>query len=1124
MPVPGLPEIRPGDDLAGMIIDACQASTGIEDHDVLVVSQKVVSKAEGMVVEVDPDDPQSHKPLVLDESVRVVRRRGDLIISETKHGFVCASAGIDRSNVAPNIAALLPEDSDRSARRIRDAIAGRVGATVGIIVADTFGRPWRRGLTDVAIGCAGIVPILDLRGTDDAVGRELPGHRGLHRRRARRGGRAGTGQGDRHRRRRHPGRRPSVVRRRWCRRPDRPSPQRGPLPMTDPAEAPPTAERGTSVAELPPLVQRLPPAPDPDALLDGFVDFVTGEGISLYESQESAILELLAGNNVILNTPTGSGKSLVAAAAHFTALAADRRSVYTAPIKALVSEKFFALCRDFGAERVGMITGDASVNADAPIICCTAEILANQALRDGEAADVDVVIMDEFHYYADPQRGWAWQVPLLELGHCQFLLMSATLGKTDFFERELERRTGRETALVASGERPVPLDFEYRRTTLHQSISELLSSDRAPIYLVHFTQREATEAAQGYLSLDPLTKAEKALVRDAIGGFRFDSPVGGDLRRYLLGGVGVHHAGLLPKYRLLVEKLAQDGLLKIICGTDTLGVGVNVPIRSVLFTQLCKYDGSTTRVLSNREFAQIAGRAGRKGFDSIGHVWVQAPPHVVENLRQDEKAAADPKKRKKAVKKKPPERGYAHWTEDTFDKLVGGAPEPLTSSFRVNHQMILTLLDRPGDGCGAVRRLVTDNHETRKRQRGHILRAIAIYRSLLDADLLETLDTPDEDGRLVRVMLDLQDEFALHQPLSLWALEAIGQLAAGPHLDGADPDSANAHGADPDGAAHDELGADRATDDPGADDAVADGIAHALDVVSIIESVLESPGVVIASQIDLAKRDLIAELKAAGVEYEERMERLAEVEAPKPNKEWIYRSFDEFRVRHPWVGGDNVAPKSIVRDMFERVMTFKEYVQHYGLKRSEGVLLRYLSDAYRALVQNIPADDKTDDIVDVTEWLGEVVRHVDSSLIDEWERLVDPDEAIGAAPRPPGEDAHDVTTNQRAFTVMVRNEIFRWVELLARGHAGDIPVDGDQAAALRDALDTYLDAYGEILLDADARGPHRFIYDHGVGSVTQILADPDGIDEWRLRATVDHDRSRDEGRAVLTLVGLVPAA
>ncbi len=842
--------------------------------------------------------------------------------------------------------------------------------------------------------------------------------------------------------------------------------------------------------DVPSLVAYLPPGsghgagsgePAPDELLDGFVDFAVTQGIELYPAQEEAILELLAGNHVILNTPTGSGKSLVAAAGHFMALATGRRSFYTAPIKALVSEKFFALRRDFGTERVGMITGDASINPDAPIICCTAEILANRALRNGEDSDVDMVIADEFHYYADPQRGWAWQVPLLELSHAQFLLMSATLGSTDFFCEDLTRRTGRPTTLVTSAERPVPLEFEYRRTTLHQSISDLLEQDRAPIYLVHFTQREATEAAQGYLSLDPLSKTQKDLVKQAVGGFKFDSPVGKDLRRYILGGVGVHHAGLLPKYRLLVEKLAQEGLLKIICGTDTLGVGVNVPIRSVLFTQLHKYDGSTTRVLTNREFQQIAGRAGRRGFDHVGYVWAQAPEHVVDNLRAEAKAAQAAKdknrNRKKVVKKKPPERRYAHWNEDTFDKLITGEPEPLTSSFQVTHQMLLTMLDRPGDGCGAVKRLLTDNHETRKRQRGHIKRAIAMYRSLLDADLLELLDEPDAEGRTIRVNFDLQDEFALHQPLSLWAIEAVDEL-------------------------------DR--DDPG----------YALSVLSTIESVLESPGVILAAQINKAKDELMADMKARGVEYEERMEKLAEVEHPKPEKDRIYESFDRFRIHHPWVGGDNVKPKSIVRDMLTQAMTFREYINHYGLKRSEGVVLRYLTDTYKALIQNVPADSATDEVMDVVEWLGAVVRQVDSSLIDEWEQLTaaadDLDAEVPHSPAvgPPGVDADDITTNRRAFTVMVRNEMFRWVEVIAR-HRYDLLPTGSDDRDPEVELAHYWDEFDEVRIDAEARARTRFFYDHDAGLATQTLHDPDGIDAWRIEGRVDREASADTGGAVL---------
>ena len=689
-----------------------------------------------------------------------------------------------------------------------------------------------------------------------------------------------------------------------------------------------------------PLAARLG-APSP---LDGFVDYVTSEGISLYPAQEEALLEILDGRNVIMNTPTGSGKSLVAAGAHFAALAAGRRSVYTAPLKALVSEKFFALCEAFGAERVGMITGDAAVNPRAPIICATAEILANQALRDGDEADVDVVIADEFHFYADPQRGWAWQVPLLTLPQCQFVLLSATLGPTQRFADELTRRTGRETTTVRSAERPVPLRFEYGTAPLHASIEDLLERNRAPIYVVHFTQREAIEAAQAYTSIGVLTRAERDRVAEAVGGFKFDSPIGKDLRRLIGHGVGVHHAGLLPKYRLLTERLAQQGLLKLICGTDTLGVGVNVPIRTVLFTQLCKYDGQRTRLLNAREFHQIAGRAGRAGFDEEGWVRVQAPAHWIENRIVTEKAAADRKNKRKVVKRRPPERNYAHWNEETFTRLTGAEPEPLVSSFEVSHQMVMHVLDRAGDGCADLRRLLVENHETRRRQRRHIRRAVAIYRSLLEAGVVEVLESPDEWGRRVRVTVDLQDSFALHQPLSLFAVEALGVL---------DPDEAD----------------------------------YPRDVLSVIESVLENPGPVIAAQIERLRTELLGELKAQGVPYEERMERLAAVEHPKPLRDFLYGSFDIFRRHHPWVEGENVRPKSIAREMHEQAMTFGEYVNHYGLKRSEGLLLRYLSDAYRALVQNVPAERRTPALDELTDSLGALVRGVDSSLIDEWERL-----------------------------------------------------------------------------------------------------------------------------------------
>ena len=552
--------------------------------------------------------------------------------------------------------------------------------------------------------------------------------------------------------------------------------------------------------------------------------------------------------------------------------------------------------------------------------------------------------MDEFHYYGDRDRGWAWQVPLLELPRSRFLLMSATLGDTAGLRRDLTGRTGRDTALVASAERPVPLDVEYRETPLHVSIEELLKSGRAPVYIVHFTQREATTRAQSLTSLKVLDADEKAAVKEAVGGFRFDTPIGKDLRRFVLAGIGVHHAGMLPKYRLLVEKLAQQGHLKLICGTDTLGVGVNVPIRTVLFTQLYKYDGRRTRVLSVRDFQQIAGRAGRRGFDTVGSVWVQAPEHAVENKRAEMRAAGDPKKLRKLVRKKPPERGYAHYDDKTLTRLWEGTPETLESSFDVTHAMMLNVLDRPGDGCAAMKRLLVDNHEPRSRQRRHIRKAVGVFRSLIDAEIVEVLDEPDESGRPVRVNIDLQDEFRLNQPLGLFAVEAVSVL------DSEAPD-------------------------------------YYLQALSVAESVLEDPLAVLLAQRDAARDELMTRMKEEGVEYEERMARLAEVTWPRPEAEFIEPAFETFARHHPWVGHLRPSPKSVVRDMVEHADTFNQYVSRYGLKRSEGLVLRYLTDCYRALVQTVPVAAVDDRLAEVTEWLGALVRDVDSSLLDEWERL-----------------------------------------------------------------------------------------------------------------------------------------
>ncbi|GLY00356.1 MULTISPECIES: DEAD/DEAH box helicase [Actinoplanes] len=825
------------------------------------------------------------------------------------------------------------------------------------------------------------------------------------------------------------------------------------------------------------LTDRIPGTAEPDAVFDAFQTWVTEQGITLYPHQEEALIEIATGANVILNTPTGSGKSLVAVGAHFAALAGDRTTFYTAPIKALVSEKFFALCAVFGAKNVGMLTGDASVNADAPIICCTAEILANLALREGADADVGQVVMDEFHFYAEPDRGWAWQVPLIELPQAQFLLMSATLGDTTRFVDDLSRRTGRQTAVVANAERPVPLLFEYAMTPLHETIEELLSTRQSPVYIVHFTQAAALERAQSLMSINMCTREEKEKIAAAIGNFRFTAGFGRTLSRLVRHGIGVHHAGMLPKYRRLVETLAQAGLLKVICGTDTLGVGINVPIRTVLFTGLSKYDGVKTRLLKAREFHQIAGRAGRAGYDTIGTVIVQAPEHVIDNERALAKAGDDPKKRRKVVRKKPPE-GTIGWGRPTFDRLVDAEPEPLTSSFQVSHAMLLNVMNRGTDPFAAMRHLLTDNHEERPAQRRHIRRAIAIARALIAGGVIERTD----EG-VYKLVDDLQLDFALNQALSPFALACLELL---------DKESPE----------------------------------YPLDVVSVIESTLEDPRQIVSEQRKKARGEAVNAMKAEGIEYEERMQLLEDVTWPQPLRELLEAAYETYQGGHPWVADYEIKPKSVVRDMYERAMTFTEYVSFYGLSRSEGLVLRYLADAYRALRQTVPEDARTEELTDLVEWLGELVRQVDSSLLDEWSRLQNPtgeEVEVRIDDKPPA-----VTRNTRAFRVLVRNAMFRRVELAAL-RRWDLLAELDAengwtAERWQAAITEYFEEYDSLGTGPAARGPAFLHIEQGpaVWTVRQVFEDPEGDHDWGIEATVDLEASDEAGTAAVKVTAVGP--
>lgn len=870
-----------------------------------------------------------------------------------------------------------------------------------------------------------------------------------------------------------------------------------------------------------PLFQKLPRFEElsNEIILDRFLEYAAEKNLELYPAQEEAVLALIEGNNVILNTPTGSGKSLVATALHFHSLSMGKRSVYTCPIKALVNEKFLALCREFGPDQVGMITGDGSVNREAPILCCTAEILANIALREGEDAKVDDIVMDEFHYYSDRERGVAWQIPLLTLRRARFLLMSATLGEMDFFQKELTSLTGRETVVVSSAERPVPLRFEYRETPLHETVAELISQNSAPIYLVNFTQREAAEQAQNLMSVDFCTKEQKKAVAEALVGVDFGSPYGKEMQKFLKHGVGLHHAGLLPKYRILVEKLAQNGLLKVISGTDTLGVGVNIPIRTVLFTKLCKFDGEKTAILSNRDFHQIAGRAGRRGFDEEGRVVAQAPEHVIENLRLERKAAADPKKAKKVVKLKPPEKGYVHWSEDTFNKLVKGRPEALVSRFEVSHGMLLNVLGREReDGALAMRDLIRRSHEPESHRKKHRKRAFTLFRSLAERRLIELIPDRRRGEKRVRVNIGLQDDFSLNQSLALYLLDTLQLL---------DPMSET----------------------------------YALDLLTLVEAILESPDLILRKQLDRVKGEKLRELKAAGVEYDERMEELEKLEHPKPLRDFIYSTFNEFSDKHPWVGTENIRPKSVAREMYETYQSFAEYVKEYELQRAEGLLLRYLTDVYRALVQTVPEAARTDEVDAIIEYFGAIVRGVDSSLLDEWERIrgsesgrvgVSAGAGASASAGVGGSGAaNDVFADAKAFRIRLMNEIFRFVRWLATGDFeeavrllaawsadGDVaigpPADGvpwtaERLAALgREYADS---GHSGLRTDPVARRAqhtrfHQDSMDRDSASaewrIEQTLVDPDEHNDWEAVFILDVEATRAAARPVLRLEAIAP--
>lgn len=829
--------------------------------------------------------------------------------------------------------------------------------------------------------------------------------------------------------------------------------------------------------------------PDRGQILDRFLEYASTLGFQLYSAQEQALLELLEWHHVVLNTPTGSGKSLVAQFLHFQCAAEGRVSYYTSPIKALVNEKFFDLCDAFGPENVGLMTGDATVNRDAPIICCTAEILSNRALRD-PSFTADYVVMDEFHFYGDKERGSAWQIPLITLPNTLFLLMSATLGDMTSIAEQVEAFTDRKVAVIMGADRPVPLTFEYQEVAIHEAIQSLVEAGEAPIYLVNFTQRACAENAQALTSIQVTTREERQAVTAELANMRFDTPYGKELVRFLRAGIGVHHAGLLPKYRLLVEKLAQAGLLKVISGTDSLGVGVNIPIRTVLFTQLSKFNGESSAILTAREFHQLAGRAGRRGFDDHGRVVGLAAEHVAENKRIEAKRQKNPHLKNKLVSKKPP-RGFVHYDGKTFARLVVAPPEALVARFEITHGMIVHALQGAAeDGPCGYRRLVQivrRAHLREPEKRRQLRQAAQLFRSLRAANIVELVRSGDGRGSTVRVRLDLQRDFSLNQALSLYLVEVI-----------------------------------RALD--------TESETYALDLLTLAESILEDPTPVLRGQVDLLKTALVGRLKAEGVEYDERMAQLEKVEHPKPNAEFIYDTFNIFAKTHPWVKTENIRPKSVARDMYEQLMGFNDYVKELSIARSEGVLLRYLSQVVKVCEQNVPDSARTEAFDDLVSYFRTVLTHVDASLLEEWERMMDGEivrlrdrRTVVEEPRKPT----DLATDFKAFTRRIRNEIYLLLKSLAVRnyedacelvrHPAEAPWTADRFAR---CMAPYYAEHAFVDVSPKARHTQNTIIREAGERRWEVLhkiVDPEEDEDWVIQGIVDLATIEDESLPLVEL-------
>lgn len=909
---------------------------------------------------------------------------------------------------------------------------------------------------------------------------------------------------------------------------DQPDSNAAPTQATpaQPASTQPTPTGGTSH----PLFDLLPLTPDhklipidPEDALMRYSSWVQSQGITLWPHQEEALLDLASNEHVILGTPTGSGKSLVAVGMCYFACTQNKTIYYTAPIKALVSEKFFYLVKLFGKDLVGMITGDCVINSEAPIICCTAEILAQDALRWETDSDIKLVCMDEFHYFGDKDRGWAWQVPLLVLKDTQFLLMSATLGDTTALAQKLKSLTQRDVSTITNAPRPVPLSYSYSTLSLEASVELIMQQRGVPVYIVCFAQSEAQKSAAALASFGISNKEEREEIKKELAGFNFSTAYGKELKRLLLCGVGVHHAGMLPRYRLLVERLAQKGLLPVICGTDTLGVGINVPIHTVVLRALAKYDGRRMRILNSREFHQITGRAGRSGFDTEGVVVSLATPYEIERLRARAKAANDPKKLKRIKVPKPPE-GYVGWSEHTFQKLIESEPEALTPRLKITHAMVLAEVMHGGAAYARLHALIKNSFQTAEEQEKLIHACQEIFATLMDAGVIvrgEATGTAAQPG----------DDTAGDQPAAGTTSDTAATTAGDTNATAAavQPTATTADDTweNASYALAKDIPSDFALDQMLAPFVIAacelidrESPNYALDIVSLVEASLENPPQIMKALVKEARNKALAEMKMEGIDYEERMERLENVSYEKPLKELIDAAYTRYCAEVPWAKDFQLYPKSIVRAMLESANDFKGYVQKISISRSEGTLLRYLSDAWRVLAKTIPQEFINDDLERIISWLHMLIRTTDSSLLDEWEM----DSLTAKTPQTPRVGPAQIVEDPHGLEIMIHNALFKRVLLASKNDSAalgklDEPF-GFYERKWRSVLDEFFEAHESLYINQDARSKRYFSVDTREEKTQHLwhahisFLDAEGDIDFGISADVDLDATKTAGEVI----------